>query len=428
MDADAAGLPVCSTASSSNQEDVVQFWCGFRSVCNAFQSRIDGLLLLEGSGHEFPKPTEMTDAIKTKLQHHYATASKRNEGRIELDGILKEVRLLQRFVLSSSSSLTTDSSSGKSSNKVLDKLLSQSMPDLALTDIRLLTIEMERILHMIDEANNIICPKEKFVFRRYRKALEELNLNGSGELINALDCLNVSAGEQKEQDQNKQQKQQLSVLSFGGVVENKSNCNVEIHPDGSVTSTEDAHEFWKMHSAPCVVKHNTSDTGTSSYLIQNVSNSTIVIHPTIQSLHIQNIVNCRIHSVVLGPVHVTNCHNSEIRVSAYQLRVHESKSIKFGAWVRSGPIIEHCTEMTFAGDFYTDDNQPGKNMYWDVKDFNWLRSLRKSPNFTVIEKVVETRDAVLGVDAVISQNGIQTQIIETEENAGEVEDDSEDEL
>jgi hypothetical protein len=54
--------------------------------------------------------------------------------------------------------------------------------------------------------------------------------------------------------------------------------------------------------------------------------------------------------------------------------------------------------------------------------------LRKSPNFTVIEKVVETRDAVLGVDAVISQNGIQTQIIETEENAGEVEDDSEDEL
>jgi hypothetical protein len=108
--------------------------------------------------------------------------------------------------------------------------------------------------------------------------------------------------------------------------------------------------------------------------------------------------------------------------------VHESKSIKFGAWVRSGPIIEHCTEMTFAGDFYTDDNQPGKNMYWDVKDFNWLRSLRKSPNFTVIEKVVETRDAVLGVDAVISQNGIQTQIIETEENAGEVEDDSEDEL
>ena len=26
----------------------------------------------------------------------------------------------------------------------------------------------------------------------------------------------------------------------------------------------------------------------------------------------------------------------------------------------------------------------GRNMYWDVKDFNWLRALRKSPNFTVI--------------------------------------------
>ena len=39
----------------------------------------------------------------------------------------------------------------------------------------------------------------------------------------------------------------------------------------------------------------------------------------------------------------------------------------------------------FAGDFYRTENFPGRNMYWDVKDFNWLRSLKKSPNFTVIE-------------------------------------------
>jgi hypothetical protein len=86
--------------------------------------------------------------------------------------------------------------------------------------------------------------------------------------------------------------------------------------------------------------------------------------------------------------------------------------------------------MTFAGDFYTNDNQPGRNMYWDVKDFNWLRSLRKSPNFTVIEESSEMRDEVLGADAAISENGvngIQAQI-ENEENAAEIEEDSEDEL
>lgn len=386
-------------------------------------------MLLESSGDDVPKLTEMTDAMKTKLQNHYATASKRSEGRVKLDGILKEVRIVQHFALSSSSSLTAGAgTSSSSSNKVLDKLLSQSMPDLALTDIRLITVEIERILHVIDEAKDIICPKEKFVFRRYRKALEELNQNGGGELINALGSLSVGAVEQKEQDQ--QPKQKLSVLNFGEVVENKSGCGMEIHPNGSVTSNEGAHDFWKIHSAPMVEKHNASDNGASFYLIQNVNNSTIIIHPTLLSLHIQNVVNCKIHSLVLGPVHVTNCHNSEIRVSAYQLRVHESTSVNFGVWVRSGPIIEHCTGMTFAGDFYTNDNQPGRNMYWDVKDFNWLRSLRKSPNFTVIEESSEMRDEVLGADAAISENGvngIQAQI-ENEENAAEIEEDSEDEL
>lgn len=124
--------------------------------------------LLESSDDEIPQL--MTDAMKTKLQNHYATASKRSEGRVKLDGILKEVRMVQHFVLSSSSSLNVGGSSSSSSNKVLDKLISQSMPDLALTDIRLITVEIEKILHVIDEARDIICPKEKFVFRRYRKA------------------------------------------------------------------------------------------------------------------------------------------------------------------------------------------------------------------------------------------------------------------
>ena len=48
--------------------------------------------------------------------------------------------------------------------------------------------------------------------------------------------------------------------------------------------------------------------------------------------------------------------------------------------------------MVFGGDYYylddDDDNNNSdvveKNMYWDVKDFNWLRTLRKSPNFVVV--------------------------------------------
>ena len=27
----------------------------------------------------------------------------------------------------------------------------------------------------------------------------------------------------------------------------------------------------------------------------------------------------------------------------------------------------------------------GRNMFWDVKDFNWLRAFRKSPNLVVVD-------------------------------------------
>jgi len=57
--------------------------------------------------------------------------------------------------------------------------------------------------------------------------------------------------------------------------------------------------------------------------------------------------------------------------------------------------------MVFDGDYFDDDcdtnsnsnsnltnnaESPRKNMFWDVKDFNWLRTLKKSPNFEVIAR------------------------------------------
>ena len=369
--------------------------------------------------------------MKNKLRTQYATASKRNEARLELDAIQREVRILQHKVLSSTSSLAVDSSSGSRSNDALEELLSRPMPDLALTDVRLLAAEIEKILAYIDAARDMICPKQKFVFRRYRQALDELNENGSGELTNGLKSLNIDEGVRKRKDQEQQPKQQISALGFGGVVENKSDCSIDVQSDGSIKqTTNDKPEHWDTYYAiPRAVEH--TDTGTSSYLIQDISNSTISIHPTLQSLHIQNVHNCKIYASVLGPVHVTNCHDSEIRCSAYQLRVHDSKSVRFGVWVRSGPIIEDCTGIVFAGNFYTNASQPGRNMYWDVKDFKWLRRM-KSPNFTVIEHNAHDDNYVDSSDTISVVPGGDAVETDTKKEIlsdhPDVDEDSEDEL
>ncbi len=96
---------------------------------------------------------------------------------------------------------------------------------------------------------------------------------------------------------------------------------------------------------------------------------------------------------------MTDCHSSEIQCSCYQLRVHDSKDVKFDIWARSVPIIEDCTGMKYFGNYYSGGARGGgynhgtcgncmdcavvvrRNMFWDIKDLNWLCMLRKHPNF-----------------------------------------------
>lgn len=123
--------------------------------------------------------------------------------------------------------------------------------------------------------------------------------------------------------------------------------------------------------------------------------------------------------------------------------------MQFTVWTRSGPIIEGCTDMVFMGNYYLEsevlaDNSDnvsgnggtldvtnsaivvGRNMYWDVKDFNWLRALRKSPNFVVVDMVVATKEKKPALD---TKDVLPTDTFaEVATTTVDEEDDSEDEL
>jgi len=308
------------------------------------------------------------------------------------------------------------------------------------TDMRILSEEMDRLLKCIDEARTIISPTEKFVFRRYRQAMEGKRLLG-GEKINGLEggmdavrgggavSDNLEGPSSKLHDDgnntcketNEQQDTNEALFHHdGGVLENKRDCTIEICSNGNIKVNEMTETQLQCYRRPRRINNNSlhppptfnniqqldttttasssSSSSSMSYLLQNLTNVTILLHGSRPSLHIKNIHNCHIYVTepTLGPVHLTNCHSSEIRCSCYQLRIHDSIHVTFHVWVRSGPIIENCKGMVFGGDyFYLDDDYDDdinnnnsdvveKNMYWDVKDFNWLRTLRKSPNFVVV--------------------------------------------
>ena len=65
-------------------------------------------------------------------------------------------------------------------------------------------------------------------------------------------------------------------------------------------------------------------------------------------------------------------------------------------------------------------------MFWDVKDFNWLRALKKSPNFEVVPLPTEgggAEEVASGVEDV-AKEGVEM----GDSGRGETDEDSEDEL
>lgn len=414
-----------------------RFWSTFRSLCSQMRGRINALLLLEDDADGSLEPVALRDMDTAEIvAAHYATAARRNEGRCELDALLREARALQRHALSASSSVISSSvvDPGEGGNGLLRRILQEAVPDLTQTDLRLIGQEVDSIVKLVDAARDLICPKEKFVFKRYRKAMADLGRLSDEMLASAETAVEESLS--AAQGDAAPNSQEIDVGSnYGGVLEDvTSSCTVEVMNDNTVRIDESRrNHFNDWHARSCSEEPRGSGSdGSSSYLIRNLENATVLLHGTRPSVHMRHVRNCAIvvSDETHGPVHVTYCHSTVVRCSCFQLRVHESTGVEFRIWARSGPIIEDCRDITFAGDYCRASEVVNRrNLFWDVKDFNWLRALKKSPNFEVVPLPNEGGGAEEGtskaddvVTAVISGEGVRMG------GGDEIDEDSEDEL
>ena len=129
-----------STKAKSNQ-----FFTNFRKICSEYQGQIDTLLLVPSATSDLANDcTSTTSANYTEAKAYYATSTKRNEGQLQLNSILNNVRVLQRHALSSSSSINTHTESTSAANEnndndeLLQSILLTPMTDITQTDIRLI--------------------------------------------------------------------------------------------------------------------------------------------------------------------------------------------------------------------------------------------------------------------------------------------------
>jgi hypothetical protein len=153
---------------------------------------------------------------------------------------------------------------------------------------------------------------------------------------------------------------------------------------------------------------------------------------TYSSIHIINTKNTtiQINTPIAGPTHVTNCHDTNITLSfCRQLRIHDCINVSFYIHVASGPIIEGCKGMKFYQCDYIshgkDDFEKEQNLYWDVKDFHWLKNLVKSPNFAVFTEEERMKEVQLQAQVSAAQElkNDATNLVQDEINVQDCSDD-----
>merc|ERR1712216_245358 len=128
-------------------------------------------------------------------------------------------------------------------------------------------------------------------------------------------------------------------------------------------------------------------------VLSRLKHCTVYIADTCGAIRADRIEHCKIY---IGPTRsllVEKMQDSTLQVAAQQLRIHSAQRCDFCVRMRSGPIIEHSTEVRFGpyGLAYpalasqleafglTQDNY----VWRKVEDFNWLR-VQQSPNWSIM--------------------------------------------
>mmetsp|Transcript_9697 Transcript_9697/g.18206 ORF Transcript_9697/g.18206 Transcript_9697/m.18206 type:complete len:462 (-) Transcript_9697:801-2186(-) len=345
-----------------------EFWQVFKEQCSSLHDRLSSL-----AGQEQNNPHGNISLV---------TAQQRNEAYEKLQQIKLSLRALHLYTLRSTK-MTLDSGNFK----FLPQYFAENeMPDLPIADLRLLNDEIKDLKTKSECVEEIVIPKEKFRFKRYRALVSEKKQLGECLLDDDEgDVIPMAVEEQESGTEAKATFECFDGLTLSDIKDSVIN----VHNDGVLLIQEIAtHKFEK------VIPDQVVSLEAKAFLVRAVTNCKVQIQGLYNSIHIvdamQSII--RIISPIHGPVHVTNCHDATILIPySRQIRIHDCTNISFITHVASGPIIEGCKDMKFYQKDYrpmtnishASDFNPGMNLYWDVKDFHWLKNHVKSPNFDV---------------------------------------------
>jgi hypothetical protein len=135
-----------------------EFWQVFKQECSSLHDRLSSFA---GQQQEHQQQNTLQDKISL------VTAQQRNDAYEKLQQIKLSLRALHLYTLRSTK-LTSDSL------KFLPQYFAANeMPELPIADLRLLNEEIKNLKAKSEDVEQIVIPKEKFRFKRYRALMSK---------------------------------------------------------------------------------------------------------------------------------------------------------------------------------------------------------------------------------------------------------------
>mmetsp|Transcript_12016 Transcript_12016/g.21825 ORF Transcript_12016/g.21825 Transcript_12016/m.21825 type:complete len:418 (+) Transcript_12016:141-1394(+) len=297
-------------------------------------------------------------------------------------------------------------------------------------DVRSSEQKVDELLKKIEGIKRVVVPRKKFIFKSRRSGVDR-----SSDFFNS--------------------ESKPSVVSLGSTSRQEHDSSNSQHTYSTEYSDLSNSHTTLIHPLP-PASYNHKD-----LRIKNVTNSTFTLLDVYGAVRLQSLKNCTVYlGCVMGPLYVEDVKDCKIFAQGRQLRIHDTYGVDFYVHMCSGPIIEKCDGLRF-GEYCIDfegkeamvkstgllEVNDGKNMYFDVQDFKWLKKM-KSPHFDLLDVEDEESGAVdkseneavkVSTKARVMREAREEEEREREENlrnnpgakeqaAEEEEEDSEDEL
>lgn len=286
-----------SNDNRSIQKQRLEFWLEFKRLVKDLHSR---LAMLQGKPEEtidtqerfcqddhIHKSSKDQELLKVdcknipslSLDLMYVTVQQRNEANSKLLQIQLSIRALSSYTLLSKINCVT-SQKQEVPPLLPEYFIKESMPELPVTDSRLLNEEIKSLKEQLEVVQNIIFPTEKFRFHRYHALRQKQDC-----LIgNALDNLGKENKYDRSDLGNKKHQlgQNPKVVvphtfqhKFDGLrLIDKKNCGINVEMDGTINiKTSSTSVSTKSHLSS-IKKNNVKG---ASFLIHGLDNCNVTL-------------------------------------------------------------------------------------------------------------------------------------------------------